>query len=77
VLEEALGQIRPDIRVEAQGLGTVLVEVAVTRFVDRRKLAQIEQVRVAAIEIDLSLFRVSTTFAPESQPRLSWVTDMV
>lgn len=65
VLEETLGEIRPDIRVEAQGLGTVLVEVAVTHFVDERKLARIEQAGVAAIEIDLSLFRDATFAALE------------
>lgn len=65
VLEERLGQIRPDIRVEAEGMGAVLVEVAVTHFVDERKLQQIEQERIPAIEIDLSKFRDATFAALE------------
>jgi hypothetical protein len=36
VLEQSLGAIRPDVRVDAKGLGPVLVEVAVTHFVDER-----------------------------------------
>jgi hypothetical protein len=60
VLEERLGQIRPDIRVDAEGLGAVLVEVAVTHFVDERKLQQIAQEGIPAIEIDLSKFRDAT-----------------
>lgn len=65
VLEERLAQIRPDIRVDAEGLGTVLVEVAVTHFVDECKLKQIEQEGIAAIEIDLSQFRDATFAALE------------
>jgi hypothetical protein len=66
VLEESLGQIRPDVRVEAEGVGTVLVEVAVTHFVDDYKLDLIEQRGVAAIEIDVSLFRDATFAALET-----------
>jgi hypothetical protein len=59
-VEEALGQIRPDVRVEAIELGIVLVEVAVTHFVDQKKLAQIEALGFGAIEIDLSKVRDAT-----------------
>ena len=62
VLEQTLGQIRPDVRVDAEGLGAVLVEVAVTHFVDEHKLDQVEKAGIAAIEIDLSALR-DTTFA--------------
>lgn len=62
VLEQALGPIRPDIRVDAEGLGAVLVEVEVTHFVDEHKLDRIEKAGIAAIEIDLFTFR-HTTFA--------------
>lgn len=65
VLEERLGQIRPDTRVDADGLGAVLVEVAVTHFVDERKLHEIQQERIPAIEIDLSKFRDATFAALE------------
>jgi len=59
-VEEALGQIRPDVRVEAIELGAVLVEVAVTHFVDQVKLARIEALGFGAIEIDLSKVRDAT-----------------
>jgi hypothetical protein len=62
VLEQTLGQIRPDVRVDAEGLGAVLVEVAVTHFVDEHKLDQVVKAGIAAIEIDLSTLR-DTTFA--------------
>lgn len=66
VLEEAMGQIRPDVRVDTLDLGTVLVEVAVTHFVDEIKLARIVEMRVGAIEIDLSTLRDATFSALES-----------
>ena len=65
VLEQALGAIRPDVRVDAEDFGTVLVEVAVTHFVDPPKLAQIRQAGVPAIEIDLSMLRDATFDALE------------
>ena len=65
VLEQALGQIRPDVRVDAEGLGPVLVEVAVTHFVGEQKLAQIKDAGVPAIEIDLSTLRDATFEALE------------
>jgi hypothetical protein len=65
VLEQTLGKIRPDVRVDAEGLGAVLVEVAVTHFVDERKLDQIERGGIAAIEIDLSTLRDATFAALE------------
>jgi hypothetical protein len=66
VLEQNVGQIRPDVRVDADGLGTVLVEVAVTHFVDDYKLGQIKQAGMAAIEIDLSMLRDATFEALEA-----------
>jgi len=65
VLEKSLGQIRPDLRVDADGLGTVLVEVAVTHFVDDRKLKQIRHMGIPALEIDLSMCRDATFAALE------------
>jgi hypothetical protein len=65
VLEKTFGQIRPDVRVEAEGLGAVLVEVAVTHFVDDLKLEQIKQYGIPAIEIDLSKLRDATFAALE------------
>jgi len=62
VLEQIMGEIRPDVRVDAEGIGAVLIEVAVTHFVDEHKLARITQRGVAAVEIDLSMLR-DTTFA--------------
>jgi hypothetical protein len=78
VLEEAFGEIRPDVRVVAEDLGVVLVEVAVTHFVDERKLLQIKQQEVAAIEIDLSMLRDATFAALETAlfddpSRTSWL----
>lgn len=66
VLEQALGEIRPDVRVDAEGIGAVLIEVAVTHFVDEHKLARIEQRGVAALEIDLSMLRDATFAALET-----------
>jgi len=65
VLEQAVGQIRPDVRVNVEDLGAVLVEVAVTHFVDEHKLDQITQAGIPAIEIDLSAFREATFAALE------------
>lgn len=65
VVEETLGQIRPDVRVETE-LGTVLVEVAVTHFVDQTKLARIAALGYGAIEIDLSKVRDATFAALET-----------
>jgi hypothetical protein len=65
VLEQAVGQIRPDVRVDADGLGIVLVEVAVTHFVDENKMGLIKQSGVPAIEIDLSALREATFEALE------------
>jgi len=65
-VEETLGQIRPDVRVEATELGTILVEVAVTHFVDQTKLARIAALGYGAIEIDLSKVRDATFAALET-----------
>jgi hypothetical protein len=65
VLEQTLGQIRPDVRVDAEGFGTVLVEVAVTHFVDEHKLGQIRRAGMPAIEINLSMLRDATFEALE------------
>jgi hypothetical protein len=65
-LEEALGQIRPDVRVETIEFGIVLVEVAVTHFVDPKKLALIMELGYGAIEIDLSKVRDANLAALET-----------
>ena len=66
LLEQALGEIRPDVRVDAEGIVAVLIEVAVTHFVDEHKLARIEHRGVAALEIDLSMLRDATFAALET-----------
>jgi hypothetical protein len=60
VLEQTLGNIRPDVCVDAEGIGRVLVEVAVTHFVDERKFDRIKELAMPAIEIDLSMLRDAT-----------------
>ena len=49
----------------AEGVGTVLVEVGVTHFVDDRKPEQIRRIGIPAIEIDLSVCRDATSAALE------------
>ena len=51
--EVRLGQIIPDL-VAIAGGRRLLIEVAVTHFVDENKLALIKEMGVAAIEVDLS-----------------------
>jgi len=52
LVEERLGSIRPDL-VVANGRQKVLVEIAVTHFVDDVKLARIQGLGMPAVEIDL------------------------
>jgi hypothetical protein len=56
VLEKRTGDIIPDIMVRV-GEKWLLVEVAVTHFVDAEKLARIKALGVPALEIDLSNIR--------------------
>lgn len=56
VLEKRTGAIIPDIMVRI-GTKWVLVEVAVTHFVDAEKRAKIRALELPAIEIDLSKIR--------------------
>jgi len=55
-VEESLGRIRPDLIV-AIGQQHVLVEIAVTNFVDDVKLTRIQELGLAAVEIDVSALR--------------------
>lgn len=57
VLEQWMVNIRPDVIVDSDELGRVLIEIAVTHFVDREKLDKIEQLGLAVLEIDLSNLR--------------------
>jgi hypothetical protein len=59
-LRRPFGDIGPDVRVGAEEIGTVLVEVADTHFVDEHNLAQIKLREIAPIEIDLSTLRHAT-----------------
>jgi hypothetical protein len=65
VVEQSLGEIRPDIFVEAEELGAVLVEIAVTHFVDAHKLEKIKRLNLPAIEVDLSMLRDATLVSLE------------
>jgi hypothetical protein len=54
VLEQGIGPIRPDLRVVDTEGQTVLVEVAVTHFVDEHKRARAELLGLPMVEFDLS-----------------------
>lgn len=56
-VESVLDNIRPDLIVEADGLGEVVVEIAVTHFVDADKAQKIRDAGLAAVEIDVSMLR--------------------
>lgn len=60
ILEKAIGDIRPDLIVDALGLGKVLVEIAVTHFIDSEKLAKIKKCQIPVLEIDVSGLRLAT-----------------
>lgn len=64
-VEECIGAIRPDLLV-AIGTQEVLVEIAVTHFVDDVKLARIQALGLPAVEIDLSELREMNFEALES-----------
>ena len=55
-VEGRVGEIRPDL-VVSHGGRDVLVEIAVTHFVDALKLRRIKDLRVAAVEINVSAVR--------------------
>lgn len=55
-VEAAVGSIRPDLLVTNKSQD-ILVEIAVTHFVDDEKLARIEALELPALEIDLSELR--------------------
>lgn len=57
VLEKSLGEIRPDLIIDALGIGRVLVEIAVTHFVDDIKLAKVKATQTPTIEVDVSALR--------------------
>lgn len=54
VLEQAVGSTRPDVLVEADELGTVAIEIAVTHFADQEKVAKLRALELSAVEVDLS-----------------------
>jgi hypothetical protein len=56
-VEIAVGDFRPDLIVDTHELGEVIVEVAVTHFVDELKAKKFRDVGVSAIEIDISSLR--------------------
>lgn len=76
-VEERIGEIRPDLVVSLVGR-EVLVEIAVTHFVDALKLVRIKDLGVAAVEIDVSSAREMNFAALEaalftSQQRSQWL----
>lgn len=64
-VEAALGNIRPDLLV-VQKRQEVLIEIAVTHFVDEEKLARIKVLELPAVEIDVSELREVNFAALES-----------
>jgi hypothetical protein len=64
-VEEDFGPIRPDLVVAIEGQ-EVLVEIAVTHFVDEAKLAFIQAIGLPALEIDLSELRAMNFEALEN-----------
>lgn len=63
-IEERLGKIRPDVIVEV-GSSRVVVEIAVTHFVDDEKLVQLKHLGFPTLEIDLSQLRQMSFVALE------------
>jgi hypothetical protein len=59
-LEQAVGDIRPDLIVVSPTLGKILIEIAVTHFVDEEKLQKIREIGIPAVEFDLSGMRLMT-----------------
>ena len=73
-----LENMRPDLLVDAGVYGTVLVEIAVTHFVDPVKLTKIVDRNVAAVEIDLSAMKtvnlaLLAAALFDSAPPTSWL----
>lgn len=52
-VEKKLGSIKPDLIITAKGK-ELIVEIAVTHFIDEEKLEKIRELNIATIEIDLS-----------------------
>lgn len=59
-LEHRLGGIRPDLVVTSDDLGRVLVEVAVTHFVNSEKLGKAQSLGLPLLELDLSKLRAAS-----------------
>lgn len=53
LVETYLGNIKPDIIIVSKGI-KLIVEIAVTHFVDNKKRAEIEKLGISCIEINLS-----------------------
>jgi hypothetical protein len=54
--EKGVGNIRPDLKVYS-GENILLIEIAVTHFVDKAKLRKIKSLDISCVEIDLSSFK--------------------
>jgi hypothetical protein len=58
VVESPVATMRPDLVAQCREFGAVLIEIAVTHFVDDVKLDKISLSGMAAIEVDLSHLRI-------------------
>lgn len=79
IVERRLGGIVPDLLLDFNGQ-QLLVEIAVTHFVDGEKLEKIRALGISAIEVDLSSFlndpldlQELTTILVEKAERKEWV----
>lgn len=61
VLEQRLGEIRPDIIAYTKSSKPILIEIAVTNFTGTEKKAKIREMGLDAIEVDLSKISYSIT----------------
>ncbi len=69
ILEKKLSDIIPDIILE-QGEQRVLVEIAVTHFIDEEKQKKIEKIGLPVLEVDLSDLRAEQLNRAELRDRL-------
>lgn len=59
-LEQPVAAIRPDVLIDLAGFGKIAIEVAVTHFADESKKATLQELGLAAVEVDLSDVRDAT-----------------